>query len=152
MTIEQQITANLKQAMKQKDSVAVSVMRFIKTAFTNELVSSGKTPQDSIDDASALSVIKRLAKQRKDSIDQFIQGGREDLADVERAELSVLETLLPETMSQDDILPIVTKKQAELDLFDPAKKGILIGAVIKELQGRANGSDIKAVVDSLFDI
>ncbi len=150
MTIEQEINEKLKHAMKAKDSVAMTVMRSIKTAFTNELVANGKTPQDSINDASALVVIKRLAKQRKDSINQFTQGGRQDLAEIEQAELVVLETLLPETMSQEDILPIARAKQKELDIFDVSKKGVLIGAIVKELKDKADGSDIKVVVDSLF--
>ena len=97
------------------------------------------------------SVIKRLAKQRKDSIEQFRNGGREDLAGVEEKELAILEELLPQMMSQDAIRPIAEKKKAELGVEDKSKMGILVGAVMKELGGQADGSDVKAVVDSLFN-
>lgn len=150
MNIEQQIKESMKDAMKNKDEVRLSVMRSIKAAFTNELVATGKTPQDSIDDESAMTVIKRLAKQRKDSIDQFTKGGREDLAEGEAKELAVLEELLPEMMSQDQIRPIAEAKKAELGVEDKSKMGILIGAVMKEVGGQADGADVKAVVEDLL--
>lgn len=151
MSIENNIKEALKEAMKNKDEVRLSVMRNIKAAFTNELVSKGMTPQSEVSDELALGVIKRLAKQRKDSIEQFRNGGREDLASVEEAELSVLETLLPKMMSREEIRPVAEKKKNELGVEDKAKMGILVGAVMKELAGQADGGDVKAVVESLFN-
>lgn len=150
MSIEQKIKDQMKEAMKAKDSNRLSVVRGIKAAFTNELVAQKKTPQDSIDDDTALAVIKRLAKQRKDSIKQFIDGGRPDLAEGEKAELAVLEEFLPELMSQDQIRPIAEAKKAEMGIEDKSKMGILIGAVMKETGGMADGGDVKAVVESLL--
>lgn len=151
MSIETNIIEGLKDALKNKDEVRLSVMRSIKAGFTNELVAKGMTPQSEVTDDLALSVIKRLAKQRKDSIEQFRNGGREDLAVVEEKELAILETLLPQMMSQDDIRPIAEKKKAELGIEDKSKMGILIGAVMKELGGKADGGDVKVVVESLFN-
>lgn len=151
MSIETNIKEALKDAMKNKDEVRLSVMRGIKAAFTNELVAKGMTPQSEISDDLAMGVIKRLAKQRKDSIEQFRNGGREDLAEIEEKELAILEELLPQMMSQDAIRPIAEKKKAELGVEDKAKMGILVGAVMKELGGQADGSDVKAVVESLFN-
>lgn len=150
MSIEQKIKDEMKDAMKNKDEIRLSVMRSIKTACTNELVATGKTPQDSVSDDLAMSVIKRLAKQRKDSIEQFTNGGRQDLAEVETKELAVLEEFLPELMSQDQIRPIAEAKRVELGVEDKSKMGILIGAVMKELGGQADGADVKAVVESLL--
>jgi uncharacterized protein YqeY len=150
MSIEQEIKDQMIAAMKAKDTVRLSVVRGIKAAFTNEVVAKGKTPQDSIDDDSAMAVIKKLAKQRKDSIKQFVEGGREDLADSERAELLILEEMLPEMMSQEQIKPIAEAKIAELGIDDKSKMGILIGAVMKETAGKADGNDVKAVIDSLL--
>lgn len=151
MTIEQQIKESLKEAMKNKDEVRLSVMRNIKASCTNELVATGKTPRDEVSDELVMAVIKRLAKQRKDSIEQFRNGGREDLASVEEAELVVLEELLPETMSQEQIRSVAEKKKIELGIEDRSKMGILIGAVMKEVGGSADGGDVKAVVESLFN-
>ena len=150
MSIQLELKESLKEAMKAKDAVRLSVIRNIITSVTNELVSKGKTPQDELSDDEVLVVIKRLAKQRKDSIDQFEKGGRSDLAESEKTELIILDEYLPELMSQDAIRPIAEAKKAELGIDDPAKKGMLMGAIIKELAGKADGSDVKAVVDSLF--
>lgn len=151
MSIETNIKEALKEAMKNKDEVRLSVMRNIKAACTNELVAKGMTPQSEVTDEIAMSVIKRLAKQRKDSIEQFRNGGREDLASQEEKELVILEELLPAVMSQDAIRPIAEKKKIELGVEDKSKMGILVGAVMKELAGQADGADVKAVVESLFN-
>ena len=151
MNLNDQINEKMKEALKARDEVRLSVMRNIKSSFTNELVANKKTPQDTIDDESAMNVIKRLAKQRKDSIEQFIKGDRKDLAEVEEKELIILEEFLPALMSQDQIKPIAEAKKAELGIEDKSKMGILIGAIMKELGGKADGGDVKAVVESLFD-
>jgi len=150
MSISNLINEQIRESMKKRDEVRLSVMRGIKTAFTNELVATGFTPQSEITDESALTVIKRLAKQRKDSIEQFRNGGREDLAVQEEKELVVLEELLPKMMSQDEIRPIAESVKVKLGVEDTSKIGILIGAVMKELGGNADGSDVKTVVESLF--
>lgn len=150
MALHEQIRGELKEAMKAKDEVRLRTVRGILTAFTNELVATGSKPQDMIEDEKALAVITRLAKQRKDSIEQFKSGGREDLAEVEVAELAVLQTYLPTLMSKDEIRPIAEAKKAELGITDKAKVGMLLGALMKDLKGKADGSDVKAVVDSLF--
>lgn len=150
MALHEDIKGQLKEAMKAKEATRLSVIRGMLTAFTNELVATGKTPQDTLDDTQVLSVIKRLAKQRKDSIEQYEAAGRQELADTEKAELTVLETYLPTLMSQDEIRPIAEAKKTELEIEDKSKIGILIGAVMKELQGKADGGDVKTVVESLF--
>lgn len=136
--------------MKAKDAVRLRTVRSILTAFTNELVATGKTPQDMIADDAGLAVIKRLAKQRKDSISQYEAAGRNDLAEPEKEELVVLEGYLPTLMSQEAIRPIAETKKAELGVTDKAKMGILVGAIMKELGGKADGADVKAVVEGLF--
>jgi hypothetical protein len=150
MDLHLTIREELKTAMKAHDEVRLRTVRSMLTAFTNELVAIGKKPQEMLDDAGVLSVIKRLAKQRKDSIEQFTAGGRPELATIEKDELAVLESYLPQMMSQDEIRPIVEKKIAELGAVDKSKMGMLIGSLMKELQGKADGSDVKAVVESLL--
>jgi uncharacterized protein len=150
MSLHEQVKNELKEAMKAKDAAKLRTVRSILTAFTNELVATGKTPQDMIADDAGLTVIKRLSKQRKDSITQYEAAGRQDLADPEKEELVVLESYLPTLMSQDAIRPIAEAKKAELGITDKSKLGILVGAVMKELAGKADGADVKAVVESLF--
>jgi len=150
MSIHESLRESLKEAMKAKDAVTLRTVRSIMTACTNELVATGKTPQDMLDDAGVLSVIKRLAKQRKESISQFEAANRQELANPEKEELAVLEAYLPTLMTQDQIRPVAEAKKAELGVDDKAKMGILVGAVMKELAGKADGGDVKVVVESLF--
>lgn len=148
--LHQQIKESIKDAMKQKELVKLEVLRGIVTAFTNELVAAKRTPQDFLSDDEALAVIHRLAKQRKDSIEQYRAGGREDLAETEEAELVYINAYLPQMMLRDDIIKLALAKQKELSLTDPSKKGMLMGALMKDLKGKADGSEVKSVVDEMF--
>lgn len=150
MSLHTDIKAELKESLKAKDAVKLRTVRSMLTAFTNELVAQNKTPQDQLDDTEVLSVIKRLAKQRKESIVQYEANGRPELAVPEKEELLVLKSYLPQMLSQDEIRPIAEAKKAELDIDDKAKMGMLVGAVMKELAGKADGGDVKVVVESLF--
>ena len=150
MSLQTDIKAQLKEAMIAKDSVKLTVIRGLMTAFTNELVATNRTPQSELTDDEVLALIRRAVKQRKDSIEQFTQGGRAELAESEQAELAILETYLPTMMTADEIRPFAIAKKAEMNIQDASKSGILVGALNKELQGKALGADIKAVVDSLF--
>lgn len=150
MDLHTQIKEELKSALKAHDAVKLRTVRSMLTAFMNELVATGHTPQTMLDDAGVLTVIKRLAKQRKDSIQQFEAGNRADLAVVEKEELVVLESYLPQMMTQDEIRPIVEAKIAELGVTDKSKMGVLIGTLMKDLNGKADGSDVKAVVEEVL--
>jgi uncharacterized protein len=150
MTIKETIKQDLKEAMKAKEEPRLTVLRGILSAFTNELVSAGKTPQDEIDDDMALAVIKRAAKQRKDAIAQFEAGGRPELAESEQAELAIIDTYLPQTMSAEQIRPIVEQKMSELGISEKKDIGRLMGAVMAETKGQADGNDVKAVAEALL--
>ncbi len=150
MNLHETIKGELKIAMKAHEEAKLRTVRSMLTAFMNELVATGKKPQDMLDDAGVLTVIKRLAKQRKDSIEQFDKAGRTELSAVEKEELVILESYLPTLMSQDAIRPLAEAKKAELGITDKAKMGMLVGSLMKDLQGKADGTDVKAVVESLF--
>lgn len=150
MSIHTDLRNTLKEAMKAKDEVKLRTIRSIMTACTNELVATSRTPQDELTDEQTIAVIKRLAKQRKESIVQFEAAGRNELAEPEKEELVVLESYLPTMMSQEAIRPIAEAIKAELGVTDKSKLGILVGAVMKKLQGQADGADVKVVVESLF--
>lgn len=150
MELHTQIKDELKIAMKARDEVKLRTVRSMLTAFTNELVATGKKPQDILDDNSVLAVIKRLSKQRKDSIEQYEAAGRTDLSDPEKEELVVLESYLPQMMSREEIRPVAEIKIAELGVTDKSKMGVLIGALMKEFAGKADGGDVKAVVEELL--
>jgi len=151
MATHAEIKASLADVMKSRDAVKLRTVRSMITAFTNESAATGGTPQDFIDEAATMAIIKRLSKQRKDSIEQYEAAGRPELAAPEKEELVVLESYLPQMMSQDEIRPIAEAKKAELGVDDKSKIGILIGAVMKETAGQADGGDVKEVVESLFE-
>jgi uncharacterized protein YqeY len=151
MSIQQDMRAGIKDAMIAKDAVRLTVLRGLITSFTNELVAKGKTPQAELTDEEATAVIKRAVKQRKDSVDQFTKGNRLDLVASEEAELKILETFLPQTMSKEDIKKIAQAKKAELGVTDKAGMGKFMGALMKELKGQADGNDVKEVVEGLFN-
>ncbi len=148
--MQNEIREKIKESMKARDEVALNVYRGISTALTNELVAKGKTPQDTLPDEDCIAVIRRLSKQRKDSIEQFQKGGRLELAENEKKELSILEPLLPQMMGVEEIKKIAEAKKSELGITDKSKANMLIGLLMKELKGKADGGDVKAVVDGMF--
>lgn len=150
MTIQTDIKDQMKEAMKAKDTVKLGVVRGLSSAFTNELVKLGKMPQDELSDEDALNVIRRAVKQRKDSIEQFVSGGRPELAEDEKAELAILETYLPTMMSKEDVITIAKAKMAEMGAIDKSKAGMFMGTLMKDLKGKADGDVVKAVVDDLL--
>ncbi len=150
MELHTKIKEQLKESMKAKDEAKLRTVRSMLTAFTNELVATGHKPQDMLDDAGVLTVIKRLAKQRKESIVQFDAAGRTELSAVEKEELAILESYLPTLMAQDAIRPLAEAKKAEMGITDKSKMGMLVGALMKDLAGKADGADVKVVVESLF--
>lgn len=150
MSIHTELRTTLKEAMKTKNEVLLRTVRSIMTACTNELVATGRTPQSELTDEETIAVIKRLAKQRKESIVQFEAAGRNELAEPEKEELAILESYLPTLMSEDEIRPIAEATKSELGIIDKSKMGMLVGSVMKKLQGKADGADVKRVVESLF--
>lgn len=150
--IQKSVKDGIITAMKAKDALTVDVLRGLTAAFTNELVATKRKPSDELTDEEALGVIRREVKKRKESVLAFRSGGREESAQKEEAEQALLEAYLPAMMSMEDIQKIVTAKKAELGVNDKKDAGRLVGIVMKDLLGKADGNDVKKVVDSLFDV
>ncbi len=142
----EKIKEDMKEALKARDSVRLTTLRGLLGAITNELVAQKRKPDEVLEDDGVLSVIKRLIKQRKDSIEQFTNGGRDDLADNEKAELAVLEHYAPAQASKEQIENAVDSVLQSMGEVDQSKMGIVIGMVMKELQGNADGALVKEVV------
>ena len=146
--MQEQIKSEIKAAMIAKDAVRLGTLRMLSAAFTNELVTQGRPPQESLSDEDCMKVIKRLAKQRKDSMEQFIAGGRPELAEDEKNELVIIEGFLPAQMTEAEIEAAVSAKLAA-EPIDPTKKGMFVGTMMKELGANADGTVVKAVIDRL---
>ena len=147
MSLQTTIKEDMIAAMRAKDTVKLTTLRGLIASFTNEALAKGKN--ELIDD-EVVGLVKRAVKQRKDSIDQFTKGGRPELAAAEQIELKILESYLPATMNVEDIKKIAAAKKAELGITDKTKAGQLMGILIKELKGKADGADVKVAVEALF--
>jgi uncharacterized protein len=150
MSLHTDIKSQAKEAMLAREAERLSVLRGLLASFTNELVSKKRKPDEELSDEEVLDVIRRAVKQRKDSIEQFEKGGRQDLADAEKSELVILEGYLPQQMTREEIEMYVRSKQIELGATDKSKAGQFMGAIMKDLKGKADGPMVKEVIDSLF--
>lgn len=150
MAIHETIKQSIPEALRAHDEVRLRTLRSLVTAMTNEVVAKKRKPNEFLTDDEAIAVVKRAANQRKDSIEQFEKASRNDLAEPEKAELTILESYLPSMMSRDEIMPIAKAKMAELNISSKADAGKFTGALMKDLKGKADGGDVKAIVDSLL--
>lgn len=150
MSLHADIKNQIKEAMKAKDAVKLGVVKGLVAGFINELVNLRRAPDGELTDEEVLNVIRRAVKQRKDSIEQFTNGGRPELAESEQAELAVLETYLPAMMPVEEVKKIAEAKMAEMGVTDKSKAGMFMGALMKELKGKADGDVVKSVVDQLL--
>lgn len=150
MSIHETIKQSIPEALRAKDEVRLRTLRSLVTAMTNEVVAKKRKPDEFLTDEEAIVVIKRATNQRKDSIEQFEKASRNDLVEPEKAELAILESYLPAQMSREEIEVVVRAKMAEMGVSSKADAGKFTGAIMKELKGKAEGGDVKAVVDSLL--
>lgn len=145
-----ELKEQMKDAMRAKDSMRLSVIRGLLSAMTNEAVQKGKGPDGVLSEDEVLTVILRASKQRKDSIEQFEKGGRPELAVSEKEELAFIETMLPKQMSREEIVDAAKAKAAEMGVTDKSKANMLMGALMKDLKGKADGNVVKEIITELF--
>ena len=136
--------------MRAKDEVKLRTLRSLVTAMTNEVVNKKRKPDEFLTDEEALAVLKRAANQRKDSIEQFEAAGRTELAEPEKAELALIAAYLPAQMSREEVEAAVKAKMTELGAQSKADANKVIGALMRDLKGKADGAVVKDVVDSLL--
>ncbi len=147
MTLLEQINSDMKAAMKAKDKEKLQAIRAVKTAFTLEMT---KTGSSEIADADALKIVQKLAKQRKDSADTFIAGGRQELADAELKEMSFIEAYLPAQISDEELTVIIKGLVEKTGASSIKDMGKVVGMASKELAGRADGKTIADKVKALL--
>ena len=142
MSLKDQITADMKDAMRAKDSERLGTIRLLLAAVKQKEVDE----QITLDDAAVVAVVDRLIKQRKDSSGQFTAAGRTDLADKESAELKVLEAYLPQRLGADEIDAAVRAIVVALGASGPGDMGKVMGAVKQQLAGQADMALVSAAV------
>lgn len=146
MSIKEQIFSDLKEAMKAKDKERLQVLRSLKAKLMEKEIEERTGGDAELSDESALQVLTKAAKQRKESIEQFENGGRDDLAEKEKSELEIIEAYLPEMMSEDEVRKIVKEKIAQLGASGPQDMGKVMGPLMGQLKGKADGSVVSRLV------
>ena len=132
MSLEQTLTADIVAAMKAKDQNRLTALRMLKTALTNKGIEKGRA----LESAEELQVVSMLVKQRRDSIEQFTKGGRQDLADKEQAEIEILDGYLPAAASDDEIAAAVVQAIAETGASSAKDMGKVMKATMAALSGK----------------
>ncbi len=150
MNIHESLKVKISEAMRARDTARLNTLRSLLTAMTNELIVKKRKPNEFLSDDEALAVIKRAANQRKESARQFEAGGRPELAETENEELKIISSFLPEQMPKEEIKKVVQEKIQEMNITDSASAGKLIGILMKEFKGRADGNEVKDIVASLL--
>ena len=142
MSLKDQITEDMKTAMRAKDSARLGTIRLLQAAMKQKEVDERVT----LDDVAVIAIVDKLIKQRKDSISAYEQAGRQDLAAVEAAEIEVLKVYLPQRLSADEIAAEVRAIVAELGAKGPGDMGKVMGAVKTRLAGKADMGQVSAAV------
>lgn len=149
--MQEKIREMLKDAMRSKDQVRLSVYRSLISAFTSELLTKGKTPQDKLEDADCMNVIRRSIKQREDAANQYRAADRIDLAEPEEAEKSILAEFLPTQLSEGEVESEVAKILDSTKPLDPKSLGKYIGMCAGKLKEVASGDLVKRKVEEYIN-
>jgi hypothetical protein len=149
--LHDQIKEKIKESMLARDQVLLASYRAILAGIGTEVTGRGMKPSEMLDDEGVISVITKLVKQRKDAISQFRAAGRDDLADEDQTQLDLFETFLPKMMSEEEIEAFAKAKISEMGEIDKSKTGMILGALMKDLKGKADGADVKRIVDKLLN-
>ncbi len=146
MTLKDRISEDIKTAMKAKDKIRLETVRSIKKLILEKEVSLRPSGQDTLTETQEMEVLSQLAKQRRDSIEQYRNAKRDDLADLEAQELAILEEYLPEQLSDEEIITVVDEIIAQTGVNSVKQMGKVMGPVMEKLKGRADGQKIQAIV------
>ena len=142
MSLRDQINDDLKAAMRSGETVRRDTIRLLTAALKQREVDERKT----LTDADVLAVIEKMIKQRRDSISQFEQGGRQDLADKEKQELTLLQTYMPQAMGEEELAAAIAAAVSETGAAGPADMGKVMAVLKPKLAGRADMGKVSAAV------
>lgn len=149
MTLYETIGTHLKEAMKSGDTLRRDTLRLLQSALKNVAIEKHKAP-DQFSDSEVEDVLKRLVKQRKDSVEQFRAGSREDLALKEEAELNLLAAYLPQAMGEEELRMLVASALEEAGMTTKTQIGQAMGVAMKQVAGRASGDDVRRIVETIL--
>ena len=145
MTVIERVDSDLKEAMRAKDATRLGVLRMLKSALKYAAIAKSGAEAE-LNDAEAAQVIRKQAKQRQDSIESFEKGGRAELAEKEREELSILNAYLPQQMNADELEKVVSETIAEVGATSKAQMGAVMKALQAKVAGRVDGKTLSTEV------
>ncbi len=142
MTLKERISDDMKNAMRAKDTARLGTIRLLQAAMKQKEVDERVT----LDDAAVIAIVDKLIKQRKDSVAAYVQAARQDLTDIEQAEIALLEVYLPQRLSAEEIQAAVKAIVASVGATGPGDMGKVMGAVKAQLAGKADMGLVSAAV------
>ncbi|MFR4968046.1 MAG: GatB/YqeY domain-containing protein [Lactobacillus kalixensis] len=142
MSLSDEIMADMKQAMEDRDKIKLNTVRMIKSALMNEKIKLGHD----LNADEELTVLNREKKQREESIEEFAKGKRDDLVDATKKELTVVESYMPKPLSKDELNKIVAETIQEVDAKGKSDFGKVMKALMPKIKGRADGKEASALV------
>lgn len=142
MSLLERLNDDMKQAMKNKEKEKLSVIRMVKASLQNEAIKLGRE----LTEEDELTIISRELKQRKDSLHEFEQAGRQDLVDKIQNELAVLEIYMPKQLTEEELTEIVKEAIAEVQASSKADMGKVMSAIMPKVKGKADGSLVNKLV------
>ena len=145
MTLQKRIDSDLREAMRAKDTTKLGVLRMLKSALKYAAIAKAGAESE-LSDTEVAQVIRKQARQREDSIESFEKGGRAELAEKEKEELSILNSYLPQSMSTDEISKVVRETIAEIGATSKAQMGGVMKALQAKVGSRADGKTLSAEV------
>ncbi|RMH54807.1 MAG: GatB/YqeY domain-containing protein [Bacteroidetes bacterium] len=145
-TLADQLTADLKDAMRAKDPVRLRTIRSLRAALKEKEIEMRQGGVATLTEEDSLAVVQKQAKQRRDAIEQYEAAGREDLAQKEREELAVIESYLPKQLSDDEIRTVVDGIIASTGATSMSDMGKVMGPAMQQLRGRADGRRVQEIV------
>ncbi len=147
MSLKEQIEADYKEAMKARDELKVSVLRLLRSAIHNVEIDK----QRALTDDEILGVIQSEARKRRESIEAFQQGGRQDLVEREKAELAILENYLPKALSREELEALVRETIKEVGALSVRDMGKVMGVLMPKVRGRADGREVSELVRQILE-
>lgn len=147
MSLLSTLNDDMKTAMKAKDKETLKVIRMLKASIQNEQIKLGRD----LNDEEELTVLSREMKQRRDSLSEFEKAERDDLAENVKSEITIVEKYLPEQLSEDEIRGIVKKAVEQTGATSPKEFGKVMGVVMPQVKGKADGNQVNAIVKELLN-
>lgn len=146
MNIKESILENLKSAQKAKESEKVQVLRSIISSLNNSKIEKG----EELNEEESIEVLRKEVKQRKDALEQYQKGNRKDLAEIEKAEIEIIESYLPKMMAEEEVEAEIKKAIKSTGASNISDLGKIMGQVMSKLKGKADGSQVKEIATKLL--